>query len=82
MAMRKHYTAAFKAQEEKTIAQISTQYGVHVTMLHRWKNTAIEKLSTVFEDEDKKSMSVLKTQHEQEMAELYSKIGKLTTQLD
>ncbi|OPG16050.1 hypothetical protein B2M26_08355 [Ferroacidibacillus organovorans] len=34
------------------------------------------------EDEDKKSMSVLKTQHEQEMAELYSKIGKLTTQLD
>ncbi|RIV19582.1 hypothetical protein D2Q93_12735 [Alicyclobacillaceae bacterium I2511] len=56
MAMKKHYTAVFKAQlvlellkEEKTISQISSEYGVHFTMIHRWKNTAIEKLSTVFE---------------------------------
>ncbi|WP_258111955.1 transposase, partial [Alicyclobacillus sp. SP_1] len=54
--MRKHYTAAFKAQvvlellkEEKTIAQISSEYGIHFTMLHKWKKTALENLASVFE---------------------------------
>ena len=87
--MRKHYTAAFKAQivlellkEEKSISQISSEYGVHATMFHRWKSTALEKLSTVFEDEGKKNTAALQKQHEQELTELYSKIGKLTTQLE
>ena len=82
MAMRKNYTVAFKAQvglellkEEKTIAQISSEYGVHVTMLHRWKNTDVDKLSSFFEGEEKKSTATLKKEHEKEITELYSKIG-------
>ena len=89
MAMRKHYTAAFKAQvvlellkEEKTVSQISSEYGIHFTMLHKWKKTALEQLASVFEDDEKKSAAVLKKQHEQEVNELYSKIGKLSTQLE
>ena len=89
MAMRKHYTAAFKAEvvlellkEEKTIAQISSEFGVHVTMLHRWKNTAVDNLSSVFEDEGKTSAAALKKDHEKEVSELYSKIGRLTTEVE
>ncbi len=87
--MRKHYTAAFKAQvvlellkEEKTVSQISAEYGVHFTMLHKWKKTATEKLASVFEDEEKKSSTILIKQHEKETEELYSRIGKLSTQLE
>ena len=87
--MRKQYTAAFKAQvvvellkEEKTVSQISSEYGVHFTMLHRWKKTALENLASIFEDEEKQSTTVLKKQHEKETEELYSKIGKLSTQLE
>lgn len=87
--MRKHYTASFKAQvvlellkEEKTIAQISSEYGVHVTMLHRWKNTAVENLSSVFEDESKKNTAAIQKEHEKETSELYAKIGRLTTEVE
>ena len=89
MGMRKHYASSFKAQvvlellkEEKTVAQLASEYGVHPTMLHRWKNTAVENLSSLFEDVDKKNTMALKTEHEKEVEELYSKIGRLTTQLE
>ena len=89
MAMRKHYPASFKAEvvlellkEEKTIAQISSEYGVHVTMLHRWKNTALENMSSLFEDEGKKNAAALTKEHEKETAELYAKIGRLTTEVE
>ncbi|UOF91021.1 IS3 family transposase [Fodinisporobacter ferrooxydans] len=88
MSMRKHYSASFKAEvvlellkEEKTIAQISSEYGVHVTMLHRWKNTAVENMSSLFEDEGKKN-ATLKKEHEKETSELYAKIGRLTTEVE
>lgn len=89
MAMRKHYPASFKAEvvlellkEEKTLSQISSEYGVHVTMLHRWKNTAVDNLSSIFEDEGKKTATALKKEHEKETSELYSKIGRLTTEVE
>lgn len=89
MAMRQHYTAALKStivlglpKEEKTIAQISSEYGVHVTMLHRWKNTAVDNLSRIFEDEGQKNATALKKEHERETSELYSKIGRLTTEVE
>ncbi len=87
--MRKHDTAAFKAQvvlellkEEKTVSQISSEYGIHFTMLHKWKKIATDRLASVFEDEEKKSSAVLIKQHEKETEELYSKIGKLSTPLE
>ena len=49
--MRKHYTAAFKARvvqellkEEKTLAQIATEYEVHPTQLKQWRAVALEGL--------------------------------------
>ena len=89
MGMRKHYSASFKAQvvlellrEEKTIAELASEYGVHPIMLHRWKNTAVDNLSSLFEDVDKKNTTAMKTEPEKEVEELYSKIGRLTTQVE
>ena len=57
--MRKQYSAAFKArvvqellQEEKTLAQIASQYEVHPTRLKNWRAVALEGLPSLFEKQD------------------------------
>jgi transposase len=84
--MRKQYTAAFKARvvqellkEEKTLAQIATEYEVHPTQLKNWRAVALEGLAGLFERQD--STVELKRAHEQERTELYAEIGKLSTQV-
>ena len=49
--MRKQYTAAFKAKvvqdllkEEKTLAQLASEYEVHPTQLKKWRSVALEGL--------------------------------------
>ena len=46
--IRKHHSAEFKAQgalaairEDATIAELTSRYGVHATVIHRWKKEAI-----------------------------------------
>jgi transposase len=84
--MRKQFTAKQKAQivvellkEEKTVSQISSEYGVHANQLYRWKAQALEGLPGLFEKDNKAE----KTQeaHERQTQELYAEIGKLSTQL-
>ena len=84
--MRKQYTAAFKARvaqellkEEKTLAQIASEYEVHPTQLKNWRSVALEGLASLFEKQD--STVVLQAAHEQQLTELYAEIGKLTTQV-
>ena len=84
--MRKQYTSAFKAKvvqellkEEKTLAQLASEYEVHPTQLKGWKAIAVEGLPTLFEKQD--STTELKASHEQQVTELYAEIGKLTTQV-
>ncbi len=57
--MRKQYTAAFKARvvqeilkEEKTLAQLATEYEVHPTQLKNWRALALEGLPSLFEKQD------------------------------
>lgn len=38
-------------------------------MLHKWKNTVVDNLSSVFEDESKKSAVSFKKEHEKETSE-------------
>jgi putative transposase len=87
MAMKKQYTPEFKTQvvreiltEEKTMAQIAAEYGVHPVPLSQWKKTAMDNLASLFVDERK----VAKQQkaHEQKIERLYAQVGKLTTQLE
>jgi transposase-like protein len=85
--MKKVYTAAFKAQvaldllkEEKTLGQISAEYGVHPNVLRDWRTQALKGLSTIFERRD--DIAALKDAHTQQRDELYAEIGRLTTQLN
>jgi transposase len=84
--MRKQYTAAFKARvvqellkEEKTLAQIASEYEVHPTQLKNWRAQALEGLPSLFEKHD--TTAELKAAYEQQLTELYAEIGKLTTQV-
>ncbi len=83
--MRKQYTA-FKARvvqellkEEKTLAQIASEYEVHPTQLKKWRAVALEGLPGLFEKQD--STAALQVAHEQQLTDLYAEIGKLTTQV-
>jgi putative transposase len=85
--MKKRFTSTFKAQVvhellkgEKTLSQISAEYGVAATQLSQWKSTALKGLPSLFED-DHKAVERVKADYERRIEELYGEIGRLTTQL-
>ena len=85
--MKKQYSPTFKAQvvlellkEEKSIAQMSSEHGIHPNVLHKWKKQAIESLPQLFTD-DKKGVDKVKGEYEAKLDELYAEIGRLTTQI-
>jgi len=85
--MKKRYTAKQKAQivlemlkEERPVAQVASEYGVHPNQLYKWKAQALEGLPRLFED-DHKTEKAWQASHERELSELYAEIGRLTTQL-
>src|SRR6478609_2729400 len=84
--MRKQFSSTFKAQvvheflrEEKGIAQLAAEYGVHPTQLGKWKATALHGLPSLFEE--RSEVGALKTAHEAQITALYAEIGRLTTQV-
>jgi transposase len=55
--IRKKYDATLKAKialeavkGEKTIAEISSEYGVHSTQIAHWKKQLLEELPSIFSD--------------------------------
>lgn len=85
--MKKIYRSACKAQvalallqEEKSLAQRSSEQGVHANVLRDWKATALTNLASLFERRDDAARAA--TQHQQQLDELYAEIGKLTTQVN
>jgi len=87
MPKRRHFSANQKAQivlevlkEEKTVAQIASENGVHPNLLHRWKKQALDELPKLFED-DRRSEQERDAEHERQLNDLYTEIGRLTTQL-
>jgi len=85
--MRKRYTGNQKAQivlevlkEEQTLSQIASAHGVHPNQIRKWKVQVLEGLPNLFNDE-KKAIRDLESTHERELDELYTEIGRLTTQL-
>ena len=88
MPKRKQYSASQKAKialeilkEEKTVNQIASEFGVHPNVLYRWKKQALENLPRLFEDENKNERE-RQAEQERQTNELYSEIGRLTTQLN
>lgn len=85
--MRKRYPASFKAKiileilkEEKTIAQLASEHGIHPTQLHRWKTQAIENMPYSFSD-GAKNLKSIEAGYEKQTEDLYAEIGRLTTKL-
>lgn len=67
-------------KEEKSISQLASEHGIHANLLNRWKSEAVQNLSQLFVD-DRKGITKMKKEYEQQINELYAEVGKLTTQL-
>ena len=87
MPKRKRFSASQKAvmvlealKEEKAIAQIASENGVHPNQIQQWKKQALANFVRLFEDE-RKSEKAREADHERQMTELYAEIGRLSAQL-
>ena len=81
----KQYTAQEKAKVameaikgDLTMAQISSQNGVHSTQINRWKKEAVEAMVLGF---NSKTKAVGPSQTEL-LSQLYQQIGQLTVERD
>jgi len=86
--MRRRFSAKQKAQivleilkEERTIAQIASEYSVHPNQLHRWNKQATDHFVELFQKDNKRERAK-KVAHERQLEELYAEIGRLTTQVN
>ena len=83
--IRKSYDGAFKAKValeaikgEKTMAQFSSEYGLHVNQIGQWQKRLLQELPDVFCERRRK-----KEEETEEMtAELYRQIGQLKVELE
>ena len=83
--MRKHYSPEFKAkvamealQEQKTLAELASEYEIHTTQIINWKKELLAKAPELF---GRDSVKQLKAAEAKE-AELYRQIGQLKVELD
>ncbi len=83
--IRRRFDAAFKAKvaleaikNERTISQLSSEYGVHPNQIQQWKRRLLDGLPGIFSrngahgKDDKEALT----------EELYKQIGKLKVELD
>jgi transposase len=85
MSKRNNHAPAFKAKVallalsgEKTIAELSSEFGVHQTQIHRRVKQLKESATGIFAGEIKTE----EAKREKELHELHAKIGQLTVERD
>lgn len=78
--MRRSFSSEFKAKValaalkgDKTMAELSSEFGVHANMITRWKSEAKDGLAGVFAGPDREEIREIKQKNE----ELYKTIGRL-----
>ena len=66
--MRQHHSNEFKAKValaalkgDKTLAELSSEFGIHANMITRWKSEAKEGLAGVFAGSDREAVRELNT---------------------
>jgi transposase-like protein len=85
MVKRKQYDSQFKAKvaleavkNQKTIAQIASEYGIHPNQVGKWKKQLLSALPQVFLNRKTET----ETANEKLIDELYRQIGQLKVELD
>jgi len=80
MTTRKSYDSRLKVQvalealkNQRTIAQIASEYGIHPNMVTQWKQRLLNELPDIFNNKHQKN----KQDNETLQAELYRQIGQL-----
>lgn len=80
---RRKFTGAFKAQvaiealkERESLAELSKRFGVHPTVINRWKKEFISRAGEIFETLPPEEES------EKEKERLFAKIGQLEMERD
>jgi transposase-like protein len=83
--IRKKHNGAFKAKValeavkgEKTLAQLSSEYGVHANQIGQWRKQLLKELPTLFAHK----RSTHDRDQEELASELYRQIGQLKVELD
>jgi len=82
---RKNYPATFKAKvalaairEEGSLSELSARFGIHASVIARWKNEAVAGMTEIFSD----PTSSRKEDFSQEIKSLHATIGRLTVERD
>ena len=85
MRRRKRYDNRFKAEvaieaikNQRTVAQIASEYGVHPNQVSQWKKQVLDQLPDLFTNRRSKST----TDSDPLVDELYRQIGQLKVELD
>lgn len=68
--------AAIKGNQ--TANEIASEFGIHVSLVNRWKKEAIQALPLVFGEAQAKQNKEIEIERER----LYQKVGKLQIELD
>ena len=79
-AALKAKVAVAAVKEMKTVAELSSQYGVHPTQIHQWKRQLLERAEELFST----PRTAGRSGEEQEalQAKLYEEIGRLKVELE
>ncbi len=81
--IRKNHSADFKAQvalaairEDATIAELSSKFGIHASLIQRWKKEALTGMKDIFSSKQ----AIQETNHLTDIKDLHAKIGQLTVE--
>lgn len=87
MKRRKSYSPKLKAEvvlellkEEKSLAELASEYGIHPNQLREWRKVALDGLPQLFERASKQQQAE-RAAYEQQIDNLYTEIGRLSSQL-
>lgn len=85
MIVRKTHTTQFKTKvaleairEQKTVNELTAEYGVHATQINTWKKQILSAIPDVFSRKNNK----VEQDQQGLVDELYRQIGQLTVERD
>ena len=85
MDHRKRYDGTFKAKvvleslkNQKTIAELASEFGIHPNQITQWRKQALEELPGIFSSKQAKKDKA----HEEEKEELFKQIGQLKVEME